>query len=207
MADWTVPKKKRMRVSRIAFCICLISLLSLSLGGLDFSPFRRAFVNPKAKEDSNLPLPPSPSSPPSYSTVIDLRDVLTNLANKIVSLSITYLTFQLVAQGVRAAVEEIWNKTANPSAITDSLPGNFSHYLQANATLTHSELELASSLILPSGIVEDWRAVGGMSMMKHRLLDLLDYSEEHWDTMRSSEKTRIFTHIRSMLFFGPPGCG
>eukprot|EP01031_Cornospumella_fuschlensis_P002006 gene2006-2498_t len=80
-----------------------------------------------------------------------------------------------------------------------NLSEEFSALLKPNVTLNGEEMEIASHVILPTHITEDWEDIGGMTIMKTAMLEMVDYN-----STSSKYSTR---GSKSILLFGPPGCG
>ena len=143
------------------------------------------------------------------------------LIEKFVSFSLFYLSFKLVTSTLSTSLKkllEIINEVKDPSSSSSSssstsmniVPSYIMKFLKPNITLNSYELELLNTMIDPSRIDTTIYDIGGLDNVKRTIFNLFNNNTSinsiSSSSSSSSSKT-LYRPVKSVLLYGPPGCG
>lgn len=137
------------------------------------------------------------------------------LIEKFISFSLFYLSFKLVTSTLSTSLKkllEIINEVKDPSSSSSTsmniVPSYTMKFLKPNITLNSYELELLNTMVDPSRIDTTIYDIGGLDNVKRSLFNLFNdnTSINSISTSTSSSKT-LYRPVKSVLLYGPPGCG
>jgi len=140
------------------------------------------------------------------------------LIEKFISFSLFYLSFKLVTSTLSTSLKkllEIINEVKDPSSSSSStsmniVPSYIMKFLKPNITLNSYELELLNTMVDPSRIDTTIYDIGGLDNVKRSLFNLFNNntSINSISTSTSSSSSRtLYRPVKSVLLYGPPGCG
>ena len=93
---------------------------------------------------------------------------------------------------------------------TPKVSPNITKYLKPNCTLNANEREILSTVVLPQSIDKKFEDIGGHFALKQTLGSMLkmnEWSNKNKNRTNSNSKNPLYSPVRSILFYGPPGCG
>ena len=139
------------------------------------------------------------------------------LIEKFISFSLFYLSFKLVTSTLSTSLKkllEIINEVKDPSSSSSStsmniVPSYIMKFLKPNITLNSYELELLNTMVDPSRIDTTIYDIGGLDNVKRSLFNLFNNntSINSISTSTSSSSRTLYRPVKSVLLYGPPGCG
>lgn len=152
----------------------------------------------KTSESKIQPAAPAPVDSRQYQ--IDTADMVNAVATLISTVTMCYITVKLgreVQKLIRGAVDML-GQSSNATRLSVELQS----LLKPNTTLTSYELEMSSSVVLPSAIDMDFKSIGGLADIKRSLIEA---AEDSGSSYNISDK--LLKPVRGVLLYGPPGCG
>ena len=136
-----------------------------------------------------------------------LQEFLLSTSEKFLSYGLFMLAFKMVSRTFATSWNEINSQLSNIKENSNSvkvLSNSTTHqYLNANTTLNSYEEDILQSMILPTHIESTLEDIGGLDMIKETLCDVLQPMKQQ----PGSSVTGLFAPTRSVLLYGPPGCG
>ncbi|RYH17771.1 ATP-binding protein [archaeon] len=125
---------------------------------------------------------------------VDWPALLHSLIDKVLSACVFIVQWHIVLN----MFQNVY-KLSISDATPLGLPDDIRALLKPNVTLNSEEIEIASHIVLPTHITEDWEDIGGMTNMKSAMLEMAEFN--------STSSRYSVRGSKSVLLFGPPGCG
>lgn len=218
----------------LAFLLPLLfSLISSCEGSLPFSwkGIKKFFFASPQSPSPNKPSTTTPSFPiiikthetSSHDQQSSIQALLLHLTSRILTALISYFTFQLILKQINTTITTNTEKLTILHEKEENITLKFPDYIPyfhntINTTLNYYEQELLmSSIQLPPSIQSDWKLLGGLQNMKKSLWQIVSLQKRNLSTTTTAATTAVtppspsslhlFKPVKSILFYGPPGCG
>lgn len=215
----------------LAFLLPLLSsLISSCEGSLPFSwkGIKKFFFASPQSPSPNKPSTTTPSFPiiikthetSSHDQQSSIQALLLHLTSRILTALISYFTFQLILKQINTTITTNTEKLTILHEKEENITLKFPDYIPyfhntINTTLNYYEQELLmSSIQLPPSIQSDWKLLGGLQNMKKSLWQIVSLQKRNLPTTTTAAVTppspsslHLFKPVKSILFYGPPGCG
>jgi hypothetical protein len=138
-----------------------------------------------------------------------LQEFMLSITDKLVSCGLFFLALRIASRTLSTSWNELQATQVGVGGVSHAAVKAASNssghsYLRANTTLNSYEEDVLNSIVTPDkvGVVMD--DIGGLVAMKEALTDLLQPQRLGQPPIRLSV---LEAPIRSVLLYGPPGCG
>lgn len=134
------------------------------------------------------------------------QEFVLQLSNKIVNYAFAYLALKLISNSVYSAMKDA--KSYFDSMKESPFQGSFNatKFLKPNTTLNSHEEEIFSTIVVPSSIESGMQDIGGLSVVKEVLVDMFQPQLAQQQNV-TGPLQQLLSPVKSLLLYGPPGCG
>jgi hypothetical protein len=132
---------------------------------------------------------------------LEIQQLVVKIFTKFTSLAFMYLATKIILRYTAQVLKSVADLSIPPKNIDEDL----SSFFRPNITLSNPEMDILQNVVHPDSIKDTWNDLGGLKPIKTAINSLIFLDMP--DRQNLLSEFPYLKLCKSMLLYGPPGCG